>query len=134
MENKLKLILDNDVMVLIFGDSEVQIETNNGWFDLINNLCNEINTIYEASDSEIDIIPIQIKEKFGTLRFYYSYINYDKEMSNIHTKVDEAVRKYEKMSASICEICGKPGRLSLVDGYIKILCDEHASLIGAYHG
>ena len=52
MENKLKLILDNGVMVLVTGDYKLQIEANNGWFDLINDLCNEINTIYITNDRE----------------------------------------------------------------------------------
>ena len=125
MENKLKLILDNGVMVLVTGDYKLQIEANNGWFDLINDLCNEINTIYITNDREVDMIPLQIKEKYGLLRFYYTYQDRSKEMNAVHTKIDELVRRYEKYSAHICEVCGNEGELANVNGWIKVLCDKH---------
>lgn len=57
----------------------------------------------------------QVKEKFGTLRFYYS---------GGDELIDGMVIMAESMSAHMCERCGKPG--SVRDGgWIKTLCDQH---------
>ena len=70
-------------------------------------------------DEEAAKVPVvsQVKEKFGTLRFYinggteehYNYISFA-----------------ESMSAHICETCGKPGKL-LGRGWVYTACKEHAS-------
>lgn len=57
----------------------------------------------------------QIKEKFGTLRFYYGvYIAHKRKkrlmrkfIRNIH-KINKIVRKYEHISSKTCIVCGKP--------------------------
>lgn len=62
------------------------------------------------------VVATQIKEKFGTLRFYYD-------------GGDDYIRGLESMAASmtsrICEECGKPGKIR-EGGWLKTLCDEHA--------
>ena len=57
----------------------------------------------------------QVKEKFGTLRFYYSGGD-----EYIHGLVSMA----ESMSGVTCETCGKPGT-STGGGWIKTACVEH---------
>ena len=51
-------------------------ECSGGWYQLLRECCESIVARY-AEDSigveDIDFVPEQIKEKFGTLRFYYSY-------------------------------------------------------------
>ena len=44
----------------------------------------------------------QVKEKFGTLRFYYT---------GGDDRIDGMVRMAESMSAVTCETCGAPGKL-----------------------
>lgn len=61
------------------------------------------------------VVAIQIKEKFGTLRFYYS--GGDDEISGM-------VRLAEAMSAVTCEDCGSPGEQHH-GGWIRTLCDQH---------
>lgn len=58
---------------------------------------------------------VQIKEKFGGLRFYVDGANLDQEKY-----IDFA----ESLSVRVCEVCGKPGRRRQ-GGWIKTLCDEH---------
>lgn len=58
---------------------------------------------------------VQVKEKFGGLRFYIN--GGDK---HIWALVDFA----EAMSYRVCEICGKPGK-TREGGWILTLCDEH---------
>jgi hypothetical protein len=61
------------------------------------------------------VIVAQVKEKFGTLRFYYS--GGDDEISGM-------VRMAEAMSAVTCEQCGSPGE-QRHGGWIRTLCDHH---------
>ena len=62
------------------------------------------------------VIATQIKEKFGTLRFYYwggdDYCRGVESMA-------------ESMSAVTCEVCSSPGKLRH-GGWVQTLCDEHA--------
>ncbi len=48
-------------------------ECSDGWYDIIHDCCKQIKERYELDGTEIDFEPAQIKEKFGTLRFYYGY-------------------------------------------------------------
>jgi hypothetical protein len=62
------------------------------------------------------VIATQVKEKFGTLRFYYD-------------GGDEYVRALENMaesmSARTCEVCGNPGKVYR-DRWHSTLCPTHA--------
>jgi hypothetical protein len=62
------------------------------------------------------VVATQIKEKFGTLRFYYN--GGDEYISGLVAMADS-------MSGRICEDCGKPGKRTS-GGWIRTLCDEHA--------
>jgi len=57
----------------------------------------------------------QVKEKFGTLRFYYS---------GGDDYIRGLVSMAESMSGVTCETCGKPGT-STGGGWIKTVCVEH---------
>jgi hypothetical protein len=57
----------------------------------------------------------QVKEKFGTLRFY---------TSGGDRLIDGMIWFAESMSGKICETCAKPGKLRN-SGWIVTLCDEH---------
>jgi len=58
----------------------------------------------------------QVKEKFGTLSFYY-------------TGGDEYIFGLVSMASSMsgvtCEACGKPGKQT-GDSWIKTRCEEHS--------
>jgi hypothetical protein len=62
------------------------------------------------------VVAVQVKEKFGTLRFYYSGGN---------EYVSGLVAMAESMSGVTCERCGTPGRLQ-GRGWIRTLCEQHA--------
>ncbi len=64
---------------------------------------------------------VQVKEKFGGLRFYYS----GGDSSYIRGVVDMA----EQMSYRTCEVCGAPGK-SNGGPYVRTLCDKHAKEYG----
>jgi len=48
-------------------------QCSDGWYDIIHGCCNQIKERYSQAGMEIDFEPAQIKEKWGTLRFYYGY-------------------------------------------------------------
>lgn len=62
------------------------------------------------------VVADQVKEKFGTLRFY---VHGGDEYTN------GIVAMAEAMSANMCETCGKPGKLR-GRGWIYTACDEHS--------
>ena len=65
------------------------------------------------------VVAKQIKEKFGTLRFYYD-------------GGDEFIRGLDYMATSmssvVCEVCGNPGksRSTKKQRWVLVLCDKHA--------
>jgi hypothetical protein len=65
------------------------------------------------------VVAKQIKEKFGTLRFYYN--GGDEYISGLVSMADS-------MSSVICEECGCPGtsRSTKKQRWVLVLCDKHA--------
>lgn len=63
----------------------------------------------------------QVKEKFGTLRYYYDS---ELEYGTIERKImDAIIDAAEAKSAGICEWCGKYGELRTQRYYVLTLCD-----------
>jgi hypothetical protein len=139
---------------LIFSQP-CDIGINDGWFDIIDMLCNNIqhridnivkqrqyaiewnNQVNDPDNDWSDkasfikreertvpelieqVVAKQIKEKFGTLRFYYD-------------GGDEFIHGLDSMAGSmssvICEVCGSPGesRSTKKQRWVLVLCDKHA--------
>ena len=73
---------------------------------------------------KINVVATQVKEKYGTLRFYvYGADEY----------IDGMIHMAEGMSATTCETCGNPGKIR-DGGWTRTLCDEHAKEQGYYEG
>lgn len=88
------------------------IETPTGWDKLLENMCEEVNDYLEKHDL-IDAYRVdQIKEKFGSLRWY----------DNGLIPAD-LIDKYEILSEQTCAICGKPSD-KFTKGWILPICDE----------
>lgn len=62
------------------------------------------------------VVAVQVKEKFGTLRFYYDCG--DEFVSGVTAMA-------ESMSARTCEVCGNPGKV-YHSGWVTTLCPTHA--------
>ena len=95
-------------------------EHDDGWFDILWRLCEDLEPLVAQFEQETGSqfeVP-QVKEKFGSLRFYLNCRNDAAIRQRIGTAAQESFRT--------CEICGQPGELR-EDGRIKTLCDEHAS-------
>lgn len=85
------------------------IECGDGWFRILDEMLEAIRKSGQRVQAT------QIKEKFGTLRFYY--IGGDDDINDI-------VRIAEMKSAHTCEECGKPGKLNTSGWWISCLCDS----------
>lgn len=116
-----------------------------GWFNIIDALCANIYSPFYSAKSrlkaatdyprddggiylakceityakELEDLPeiVQIKEKFGALRFY---------ISNTTDRVETLIEFAESMSRRTCEVCGKPGSLDDEGGWMKTQCEDHS--------
>ena len=88
-----------------------------GWFNLVNSICDIIKNHLDQYPEEIrnQAYVTQIKEKFGTLRFYMNHE--DDFMSGV-------IALAEYWSGSICEDCGAKGVTRNVFGWMRTLCDK----------
>ena len=82
----------------------------------------EIDQAKTKMDEEAEKIPVavQVKEKFGGLRFYV-----DRATDEHYNFTSFA----ESMSYRTCEVCGAPGKI-YADGWHRTLCDIHAEMDG----
>lgn len=114
----------------------------NGWYNIVRILCgfisHDVNQAryrlnYALKNPEAKMPPIaeleatlakaiedlpvidQVKEKFGSLRFY---------VSGGSKEIDNYISFAEAMSHVTCEECGAPGE-KRNDGWVKTLCDKH---------
>jgi hypothetical protein len=92
-----------------------------GWYDLINELCAKIEAEIIAwkernPDSKDSLIAVsQIKEKYGTLRFY---------MYSETDAISDMIWEAEEKSGLTCENCGKPGQTRWDCSWVHTTCDE----------
>lgn len=61
------------------------------------------------------VVATQVKEKFGSLRFYFTGGN---------DQIHNYTRMAESMSGVTCEQCGAPGVLS-GKSWVRVLCEQH---------
>lgn len=93
-------------------------EHGDGWLELIAALCARINEILESEPgASMDVR--QVKEKFGTLRFYYSLHGASDEVAE---SISHAVDLAEEASGHICERCGCAAKLQTNTGWWSTLC------------
>ena len=102
-----------------FFDKDFYFECDDGWYELIFKLCEDIKS--KLNDKEkSDFKILQVKEKFATLRVY---------CANSNDEIFELIQKASQESASICEITGGIGQLHQCGGYFKTLNTETAKLL-----
>lgn len=95
---------------------------DDGWFDLIWNLSQKIEDAAQNQgiDRQSDAWPeaMQVKEKFGRLRFY---------LSDRQGEFAEILKEAAELSEHTCEQCGLPGALvSSERRVVQTLCERHA--------
>jgi len=98
-------------------------DCRNGWFWLLDNLCKCIQS-YLDNNPHLkvgQVVATQVKEKYGSLRFYYEGGN-----ETIHGMVWLA----EHQSYNICEECGATEDIGNTAGWISIRCKTCAEKEG----
>jgi len=101
------------------------IAVDSGWMPLVDTLADKIAEI----DIDNKVRFVQIKEKFGGLRFYTQFVNLnikenakDKELWDAVCKL---ISEAETQSYITCEVCGQMGKLRNKFRWMKTLCDDH---------
>lgn len=87
------------------------IECGDGWFDLIHGLCQSI----KGANPPEEFAVLQVKEKFGGLRFYYNFGN---------EEIGKLVGEAEEESYKICEQCGTRDDVTVEGSWILTLCKK----------
>ena len=102
---------------IVFKDLKY-LECSKGWYKLIDNLAEAIEShISHSIPDELkdDIYAVQVKQKFGSLRFY---------MNHETPYITGAIAVAENLSNDICEECGNLGDRRNVGGWITTLCES----------
>lgn len=138
---------DMRITCMAFG-----FECGDGWYNLINELCENITTL--IGDKDIEVTADQVKEKFGGLSFYYSVTGKPSLLSNltypiqrymfskklgkaywsivdfrkkfwrtIYEKISDIINEAERGSYLTCETCGEPGR-TRGGSWLKTTCNS----------
>lgn len=94
-------------------------DCGDGWFNILYQLMGNIQHHIDWKNKNSEVVAQvtldQVKEKFGTLRFYYS---------GGDDTIDGMVRMAESMSGVTCQECGNPG-MQTQGGWIKTVCEAH---------
>lgn len=103
------------------------ISCGSGWYRILEELDAKLAYLYP------DYKIAQVKEKFGTLRFYTEGV----PVGVVGELMDDAIAEASRLSAKTCEICGKSSTRSGNDwmyamsvgtrvrgGWYKTLCDD----------
>jgi predicted RNA-binding Zn-ribbon protein involved in translation (DUF1610 family) len=123
-------------------------ECAGGWYQLLHDLCQVITERYAQDCIPVDIVPEQIKGKFASPRFYYSFEdtpcalqiidflggsslrfepyneNDDDTKKKLRHDLSQIVRVFEDKSKTICENCGKEQIIRMDMTWKRTLCDE----------
>lgn len=126
MKPELEEKLFNDFPLLFNPKADIRdslmafgFECGDGWYQLIRELSEKLYPLiqkYTVSEDDFHPTVLQVKEKYGTLRFYLSFGTQEME---------ELIDEYEEKSGNTCEVCGKPGSIDYKVFWLEAKCDEH---------
>jgi hypothetical protein len=107
--------VDEDLLELRtrHAHATVGFECGPGWVDLLDALFAWLEEIAPQADWH----PVQVKEKFASLRFYWGG-----HLPDLGQQVIEAA---EHVSGYVCEVCGAPGVLQHDGGWMTTRCRLH---------
>lgn len=91
----------------------VGFECGPGWTDLFDATFTWLDQV--AHDRHWS--PSQVKEKFGSLRFYWN--------GDLPDLGEEIIEAAEHVSGHLCEVCGAPGQLKSDSGWWSTRCRAH---------
>lgn len=120
MNNFIERLLAAQYRTLLFpndfcGEAIFGFECNDGWANLIE--ATLLLTRQHAEPKALDVKVTQAKEKFGQLRIYHS--GSDESIGSVFEIAQLA-------SGFICELCGKPGEVGSLEGWLVARCGNHS--------
>ncbi len=107
---------------LLYKES-VAFDCGPGWYHLIYDLSIKIEKILQEkakipiileNEGNFEMFAIQIKEKYGTLRFYMSYEN---------EEITELIREAKASSSQTCDNCGGSAKMRGTT-WLEVKCDK----------
>ena len=123
----------------IFTQKELSLrwgfECDDGWYELIYSLCDKIQAYIDEAKCQ-QVIATQVKEKFGSLRFYTALdlLNEDDvidDIDDIHYDAIQAmIDTASEESLKTCEVTGGHGTLNKRGNWLKTLSKESSILLG----
>ena len=113
--------LGGDPAITCMSDVHGGINIGDGWIPLLENLFSfcQFNT---DNNGYPQVVADQIKEKFGTLRFY-CHFKYTETTTRGEEMLEGAIYFAESITNLICEKCGKPGTINS-EGWSSVLCED----------
>ncbi len=105
--------------------SRVHIECGPGWNDILRHLAAVVESIDATARATL------VKEKLGLLRVYWEAPNATDEQLRT---IGLVVANHERMSATACEKCGKPGESRTIGGRMVTMCDDHYAELSSFSG
>jgi len=96
-----------------------------GWYDILQDLSLKIERLIEKHEEKyrtlegeeneyFEMFAVQVKEKYGTLRFY---------MSCETEEISKLIADAERLSYKTCESCGASGTIR-DNGWVTVRCDS----------
>lgn len=96
------------------------IECGSGWHKLLEPVFEYIEQYNKEHEEKIEVL--QVKEKFGGLRFY----------TNFHTEeLRKLIEEAEDKAYKTCELCGSTENTGRTGGWITTCCKECAMKMAA---
>lgn len=80
----------------------IVFECGIGWYDVIHDLSLKIEKILNENPEYFEMCAVQVREKYGTLRFY---------MGCETDEISELISDAEALSSQTCECCGDVGKM-----------------------
>ncbi len=106
------------------------MECSDGWYKLLDDCMKKMQyfcDLCSKDDREVQVVAAQIKEKYGTLRFYVDVYGANDVEDSI---IDDIVREAEYQSERTCEVTGKDGSMCKKGGWYRTLSYEEARRCG----
>lgn len=130
-----------------FTGPNIGISIAPGWNPIFQQLCEQIDEL--LGDDKKGFHWEQCKEKFGSARLYWSMrgngsgikVNFISEVgdvtslnipkkekpgSSVSEQIGALIDAAEGKTRHACIICGEPGKTNNQDGFVLVLCEEHA--------
>lgn len=132
----------------MFEGQNIGISIARGWESLFVRLCEDIDKL--LGPDKRDFHWVQVKEKFGSARFYWTMKNRSpsvridiisesgvvtplvargegRKPQSVSEQIDALVETTSHKIQRLCIVCGKPGAVNNDEPYVLVLCPDHAA-------